>query len=300
MYSAYDAPLSQKIQSLIAAFGIISFVIIFITGLFSFLYKKHRTNYICMWSMLISESIMFWQVQNMAVQHRMILNLPIFICFILLFSFWSSSISKRFISRTIIVGCVLLQLFNFAKAFAPFLPVSGKFQIFAERYYPFQRNDLDALRQLDTKLNSLTSGTNDYVYVAASGWFLNDSILQCIDAPATDRAVPNMFNSNHIDLRDGFPTDFLQARYVVTTTPIQTHLTSGQEVITYLSDSVQNSSNYLGIHFQKIYQIELDNHVVAEVYEKVSDFTQDDLSKLRAYFCTLYPDSPELFADRIQ
>lgn len=300
MYSAYDAPLSQKIQSLIAAFGIISFVIIFIIGLFCFLYKKHRTNYICMWSMLISESIMFWQVQNMAIQHRMILNLPIFICFILLFSFWDSSISTQFISRIIVASCILLQLFNFAKAFMPSLSASGKFQIFAERYYPFQRNDLDALRQLDNELYSLTVGTDDYIYTVASGVTLNDSILQCIDAPATDRAVPNMFNSNHIDLRDGFPTDFLQARYVVTTTPTQTHLASGQEIITYLSDSVQNSSNYLGMHFQKIYQIELDNHVVAEVYEKISDFTQDDLSKLRTYFCTLYPDSPELFADRIQ
>ena len=109
-----------------------------------------------------------------------------------------------------------------------------------------------------------------------------------------------MVHNRDVDLRDGFPSEFLTAKYVVTTTPVQTHLSSGQHVVTYLADCLHDSSNYLGRHFKKVYEVELDNNVTAEVYEKGSSFTEDDLIKLREYYNTLYPNDTELFADRIK
>lgn len=300
MYSAYDAPLSQKVAEVLATFGGSTFVIIAIVGILCFLNKVNRVQFVCMCSMMIAESMMFWRVQSMGIHHRMILNLPIFICFIMLLDFWKGKNGKVHIRNIIIIGCALLQLLNFSSAFIPEFQINRKGSFFAERYYPYRRNDLEAISELDEKLNLLTAGTSDCIYTAASSGVICDSILQCVNEPYQQRAVPNMIDGSHVDLRDGFPTAFLEAKYVVAATPTQTHLLTGQEVVIYLSESVRDKSTCIGRHFEKIYEIGLDDGVVAEIYEKISDFTNDDLAEIRNHFNNLYPGQTELFDDRIR
>lgn len=117
--------------------------------------------------------------------------------------------------------------------------------------------------------------------------------------PDTDNAVPHMYATCDVDLRDGFPTDFLNAKYVVATDPVQTHLATGQEVVSYLAEGVQDETSYIGCHFRFMEQYELDDGVIAKIYEKISGFSEDDLQNLRDYYDALYPGYSSIFAERI-
>ena len=63
---------------------------------------------------------------------------------------------------------------------------------------------------------------------------------------------------------------------------------------------MNDSSSYIGRHFNKVYETTLDNNVQAAIYEKNSEFTSDDINELRNYFTNLYPNEPDKFYNRIQ
>ena len=305
MYSAYDATLSQKINSLTAAFGYISGVVIVIVGVMCFISKKQIINYVSLLVMGLTETIIFWQTQDMGEQHRMILNLPIYILTVISLEHWEMSEEirpkmKAYLKRLVVIICACSMGLNFVKAFFNDFSTKGCGTLFSCRYYPLQRQDIDSLDVLVTNLNELTESTDDYIYVVASGAILNCDMLRKVYMPDKENAVPHMFNTCDVDLRDGFPTDFLRAKYIVTTDPIQTHLTTGQEVICYLASNLQESNSYIGCHFECIDQIELDNGVTAKIYSKISEFSDKDLQRMRDYYTNLYPGYESLFANRIQ
>lgn len=306
MYSAYDAPLSTKFVFLEEAFGIFSALIIICVGILCFVNKRNRTNFISFVSMLLVSAGTFWMTQAMGAQHRMILNLPVFVIFVMLFDFWQTDEStigvkarRMLLTRGLIVLCTMTMVLNFAKVFIVGLSAKGTTGFFSAKYYALQRNDLDEIEQLVTRLNELTAETDDWIYVAASGDILNCDILRKSDMPNTDHAVNNLLNTCDVDLRDGFPADFTSAKYVVTTAPIQLHLASGQEVVSYIADGIQDADSCIGCHYEKIDEYELDNGVVAKIYVKVSEYSESDLQQMRDYFSDLYPGNEDLFANRI-
>lgn len=308
MYSAYDASLENKLRGLIENFGADSLLFLVLVGVFCLLMKS-KGDYVPLLIMLIVETAVFWQTQDMGVQHYMILNVPVFAICMMVFDGCSVTAEncKKIVGGgypvyarcAAAVFCVLVIGVNFVKAFDSRISVGGCGTFFAQRYYPLQRNDMDAIDSLADRLNELTAETDDHIYVVASGSILNCDILRKADMPYTDNAVPACYDTSDVDLRDGFPTDFLHAKYVVTTDPIQLHLSSGQEVVSYLAAGVQNESSYIGEHFCYLEQYQLDDGVTAKIYEKTSEFGESDLQKLRDYYTALYPDSGSIFADRI-
>lgn len=72
MYSAYDAPLSSKMAALTSSFGYITFAIVIVSGIFCFYYKRHRVNFLSLLVLLLVETLLFWNTQDMGVHHRMI------------------------------------------------------------------------------------------------------------------------------------------------------------------------------------------------------------------------------------
>lgn len=255
MYSAYDASLAIKLYSLNSSFGFITVIIIICSGIVNVIYRKNIINYISMCIIVIVETITFWMTQNMGVQHRMLLNIPIFVmcCMPFLYIDCTSKNIKHFIKRVSL--CILIFfccITNFIKAFIPLGSDKGTNGIYASRYTPLVRNDIMELNMLANYLNALTKDTDKHIYVLASGSVLNCDILRKLNMPTSFDAVPSMENTCDVDLRDGFPTVFLDADYVVTTTPVQTHLQTGQEVICYLADNLQDFTSYIGHHFSKI------------------------------------------------
>lgn len=306
MYSAYDAPLIDKLRSLCAPFGLLTVVVLII----AFLGIRRQSQFINYWALLglsISETFVFWKTQNMAVQHRMILNLPVVLMCLMVLEWWNNTsdyysglrgVFSRHSKQIMYIGIVMM-LSNFIFAFSPKLPSNMSGIVMAQRYYPMKRYDIPQLKALTDKLNQLTYGTNDGIYVAASGAVLNCDILRKMDMPNSPNAIPNLYNTSDVDLRDGFSADFLHAKYIVTTDPIQTHLATGQEVVTYLAQEVMNDGSYIGCHYKCIDQVELDNHVIAKIYEKISYFSDEDIGRLKAYYSNLYPGYDSLFGDRM-
>lgn len=304
MYSAYDAPLIVKIFSLLSSFGLFSLLIIIILETMCFVSKKQTITYISLLLMGITETLSFWSIQTMGRQHRLILNLPVYLLCLIIFEFWNSipKIQKHkfYFKKVLVVICVSFMILNFFKAFTDDFSEKSYRILFSERHVPLQRNDLKQIDSLIMKLNELTANTDDYIYTLASGSILNADILRKAHMPNTDNAVPHMHNTHDVDLRDGFPSSFLNSKYIVTTDPIQTHLPNGQEVIRYLATEIQKEDSYIGRHFTCEYQFNLDNGIIAKIYHKTTEFTETDSQRMRVYFSNLYPEYNSLFTDRIQ
>ncbi len=305
MYSAYDGTLAYKVSGLAATFGYVSVIIIVVAGIMCFVSRKQIVNYLALSLMAIVEIILFWKTQAMDCHHRMILILPVFLLCMMIFELWGevrNKDSKRlqiYTKNAVVVMCLLLITMNFTKAFSADLSTTGCGKLLSERYYPLKRDDIKELNQMVSYLNELTMDTDDYIYVAASGGTLSSDLLRKLSMPETDNAIPNMLNTNDIDLRDGFPAHFLKAKFVLTSDPVETHLPTGQEVVTYLANNVQDSNSYMGRHFELITQFKLGSGVVAKLYCKTSEFTEEDLQQIRDYYTNLYPGYEEIFAERI-
>jgi hypothetical protein len=304
MYSAYDAELPYKIHTLAATFGYVTGVLVVAIGVICWRSKKQRVNYISLLVLIFVETVVFWQTQAMGIQHRMLLNIPLYLICAMIFEQWPTNegVQKAvaYGKKATVVVCLLLLAANFVKAFSNDFSTRGCGTWWSERYYPLQRGDIDTLEQLASEMNELTEETEETIYIAASGNKLNSDILKKLHMPDTENAVPQMLDTYDVDLRDGFPPYFIQATYVVTTDPVQTHLASGQEVVTYLASNVQDSESYIGRHYECIDQFELDGGVTAKLYRKVSEYTEEDIDQMRAYYTELYPGYESMFADRMQ
>lgn len=301
-YSAYDAPVAQKVASIVSSFGYIAALIAIVSGILCFVHKSNRVNYISLLLMTLSEIVIFWQIQDMGVQHRMILNIPLFMMCILLLDFVPRKFKKENISCAYSVGSICIALLwvgNFTFTFLTTNSIGLNDSLFASKYYPLQRNDIKQVNRLVKEMNYLTEESGNYIYVAASGTTLNADVIYKSEMPESVNPVANMLPSSDVDLRDGFPTGFLKSKYIVTTDPVELHLQSGQEVVSYLASGVMDQNSYIGCHFSLVYETGLDNGITAKIYEKTSEFTENDLQTMRNYFGELYPGYETLFANRV-
>ncbi|MBE5912936.1 MAG: hypothetical protein E7274_02615 [Pseudobutyrivibrio ruminis] len=303
MYSAYNWELKSKIDALITSFGGAAFFTLLIAILLCFINRQYRVNIISIIILGLSETIIFWQTQIMDTHHRMMLN-PMFfvgtviIIYNVIYIWKNEAIKDKCFKLLGSIGALLFVL-NFCFAYIPVLPDNLCGKTFAIRYIPLTRNDLYDLQVIKSVLNELTIGTEDSIYVTASGSILNSDILRKIDMPNSGNAIPMMQGTCDVDLRDGFPSGFLTAKYIVATDPVQLHLPDGQEVVSYLNDNVMNQESYLGQHFEKIYSREIEDGVNVIIYRKNSEFSEEDLLKLKDYYDNLYPDHYDMFGERI-
>ena len=303
MYSAYDAPLKSKISGVVHTCGLL-LCIVCILGDILCLLRKDWEDAACWTAMLVTETAVFWRTQAMGTQHMMILTLPVYMlcmkCFGLPEPEEGGGRSRRgYAELAVGLLCAACFLYNFMAAFIPkasFLPG----ELCADRYTALQRDDIPVLRSMAEDLNELTEDRDEDIYVAASGVILNSGILSNLNLPEIGKAVPRLLPTHDVDLRDGFPTDFLTAGYVVAAEPAETHLASGQEVVSWLSQSVQDETSCIGKHYTLIREYELDGGVRAKVYQKTGEYAEEDLQTIRDHYAALYPGQEELFAEQIR
>lgn len=299
IYSAYNAPLPTKIHNLISSYGLFMVIILSIIGFICFRNRYNRSLFVALICMLFATSISFFQVQNMDIHHRMLLSIPS--CTILLFLLNYIPTRKTPIRKNdattsfLFYPCILLLVFNFLFVFSP-ISSNGKTNfIFPEQYKPLHREDMVQIQTIVNDLNLLTENTSDCIYVAASGHTLNNDTLSKSKLPEQLFAVNNLFGTKEVDLRDGFPIEFFFSKYVVTSSPIELHLYSGQEIIRYFAEGIQNPKSVIGKHYIEIATYELQNEVTAKIYMRIEEFSEEDLRTVCYFFNELYPDSPELF-----
>ena len=89
---------------------------------------------------------------------------------------------------------------------------------------------------------------------------------------------------------------FLSARYVVITDPIQYQFKpENQKVIGVLADEILQQ-NEMYSHYRKLpYEFSLDKNVRVYLYEKTKPYRKKELDRLTQAFTEYYPDKKDLF-----
>jgi len=105
-----------------------------------------------------------------------------------------------------------------------------------------------------------------------------------------------ILNTHDVDKRDGFPSKFLTARYIVVAYPIQYHLRpEDQRVVGTLAEFIMDGGN-IGISYKQLpYEFALDKGVRVYIYEKVRPFKKTDIDSLSELFRKHYPDREYLY-----
>ncbi len=298
MYSAYNSSLLYKINELSLSYSYLYIFIALFVGLCSISIYNLFVKQIYILVLIISELFIFSLYEVMGPHHRLILSIPISIIVLSVFIIKISGIhpTLKKIINIIQIICVLFYVLNFHYSYIqkPQYVIDAK--IFSAKYNPLIRNDIPTIKEI---VNYINSKPNKNFYTTASGWGLNFSILCSAKMPIVKIASPNLMSSSDVDLWHGFSNNFLKADYIIATNPTETHLKKGQEVIIYLNESVINSDSYIGQHYKLIKTFDLDNNVKALIYEKISEYTQEDLDQIKQHYTELYPNHNELFADRI-
>jgi hypothetical protein len=206
--------------------------------------------------------------------------------------------------RLVFTGVVLLLAMNFLAGFSPDPLWQRKpfnWILTGNRHSPLVRNDIEEIdRMLDVLSKTLTN-PDDRVYVLASSWVLNSSIVR--NAPLSlnryAEISPKVLQTHDWDKRDGFPERLLTANYVIVADPIQYHVQpSDQRVIGIPAEMILTGKN-IGRSFVKLpYRFELDRGVKCYIYRKLGEFDSSDLAALAGMLKNYYPDRPSIYKIR--
>ena len=295
IYSAYDASFMNKIQRVLGAYGYITFILS-AAGVILSLVRKRMRRYSCFCLIsLIVTALTFFQVQSMGVHHIYILASQLFIMSCIGAIHTAEILRKKAAKISAFALIALILSAGFTNCYFPsarplFSKVSG---FFSMKYNPLVRNDIHVLNDFADYLNEITEGTDKGIYIASSGLF---ALMESLRKPYEACPVRNLLKVFTVDLVNGFPTDLLRAGVFAAVSPVRTD----QEIIKFPSLEIMSSDSRLGKHFRKnerTFRIDGGSEII--IYEKQSEFTQEDLQYVADHFTKIYPGREELFAKRI-
>lgn len=247
---------------------------------------------------VLTSCTLFFRIQNMGTQHYYVAVFPV-CCFIFLgihaLLFIPMPGKRKLISFGINGIVVLVVIVNFLMS----VGIGTAFKSIlweSYSYIPKVRHDFNALYSLERCLEDLEHDGFHGVYCLGSNGILNSSILNNLNAPDAYPEFP--IATSDVDLRDGFWTSFFDYDIIIACDPVQTHLPQGQEVIIKLNE-VMLTANTFSKHYTVKDSFVLDKDVQALVYVKQEPLEAADIEYIRDIFHEVYPDYPELFADRI-
>lgn len=245
--------------------------------------------------------VLFIRVQDLA-QHHYYLLVPALAVGIaaLQAAVWISM--ARTWQKSLVAGLIFTLLL--AGSAAVFLPaaaaVCGRLEALLPqvRYFPLVRNDLTALDGLMDSLEALERKQAGDIYAVTSSVVLNHDILRnaCLLSPRPRTICGRVLITHDVDKRDGFPHQFLQARYAVVAVPIQYHLhPEDQRVIGVLAREILSGGG-IGAAFQRLPgETVLDDGVRVWIYERVRPFEQPALAALFEELARYYPQHKAMF-----
>lgn len=226
--------------------------------------------------------ILFTSTQNFSIHHYyLIVPFLVFGVFLLLRRTADSSMSDAAVVMIIILTIVVwLPIYSFGKP-VHWRPSSNdlkkEWPLFGRKNGPVVRTDLSELSRLATFVEKKKQ-PGDTIYVVASSDTFNDSLFRDILLP--DHFIGGVINSSHVDKRDGFNNDFFRAKYVIVADPVQTHLHSGQLVITNLAQQIIQGCGRDNL--SRVGTFYLDRGVRLTLYERIGKYDQCFVDELRA------------------
>ena len=165
-------------------------------------------------------------------------------------------------------------------------------------HYPLVRGDIETINKIVDSINSRTTEEND-TYVAVGEALFNSDTLRNVRLPEIMNAAPSESPVSDVDLRDGFPTSFLNAHYVLTCNSPNCTYNNGEEILRYINTEITNTESHIGKHYNLIESYDIDGGLTIEIYERVSDYSKNDLELIAKHFDDVYPHHDELFRDKI-
>ena len=244
-YSAYQLGLDfpSRILNHAEFLGLIMYGIFLGSALISLRKKKFLPLAAFMLTWAIVAAVMFCRVQLLGWQHFYIMILP--------FALTISALIAIVFAKKNFFGAVLIVVmaFNFLQTFSPTLNLP---MIFSNLYAMPMRNDIADLKNFVAEMNRLTVGTDKKIYLLASSALYNSSTLHAIQFPENHNALPSLFGTGDIDLRDGFPLKFFDADFVIVTEPIQTHLLPKDQLIVVKPAQWLTRTSPISRHFKLI------------------------------------------------
>ena len=293
IYVTWDAPLPQKILGVVGTYGYFTLIFAALGVILPLITGKMRRYSIFCVIALFATMGTFFHVQGMGFHHILILAPQLFILSCIGMISLCEILRKKFIP----VLLILILSAGFANAYFPTVrPTLAPFaKFFSQVHNPLIRNDIPELNALCDYLNSMTKDTDKWICIVSGNGIAAD-LMEALKKPYELNPVHNLYRFWGVDLRDGFPIELLTANIIVITDPIA----SGQENVKFPSEQLMSADSVMGRHFTKNERIfTIDNGVKVLIFEKQSDFTQEDLQYIADHFTKIYPNYTHVFADRI-
>ena len=163
---------------------------------------------------------------------------------------------------------------------------------------PFVRNDLETIEQLVSDINEQSPGENG-TYVAVGEYLLNSDTLRNAHMPESLNSVPSLSPVSDVDLRDGFPKFFLSATCVVACNSENCTYNKGEEILRYINNSICDDVSAIGKHYKRISSYTIVSGLQIDLYEKISEYSKEDLEIIAKHFDEVYPHHEGMFRDVI-
>lgn len=166
------------------------------------------------------------------------------------------------------------------------------------RIRPAVRHDLDEVRRLLAHLDQRLAVAPGWVYVLASHGPLTDTGLGFANLSlSSSYAAPrHVLSAAHVDRRDGFPANLLNARYIVLPEPVQVPEPPLHARVASEPASCLLEGEGIGRAFRRGREVfRFDGGVQASVWELVRPLSGDDIAVLSRRLQAFYPDRPDIW-----
>jgi hypothetical protein len=313
IYSAYRSshPVFYNLGALSDHFGLLMLILAGFGIVFSAMHSRRRPLVYFLCIQFVITFVLFTRTQDFVVRagtdefggqhfYWALATFALFLAFFVQDVFlWAKTATGK---ATVLLVFTTVCVANFSATFLPradALLRSVEFALPRMRQYPMVRTDLDQVRALLDALADITRDSESTIYILASSYALNSSTVHeaCMHLePAHGALAHKIAATNDVDKRDGFPMQFLGARYVVLTVPFGYHLApQDQKVIGVLADQLVSGEG-IGKSYDKLnflFRLEDGSHAV--IYQKVRPLDPAAVKRLSDQFLEFYPGNKEKF-----
>lgn len=244
--------------------------------------------------------LLFARVQLIDLHHYYQF-IPVVVLFesLFIFYFWQTQI-KKFWKILVSVLFTAILFFNFAQALIPQFNLNfNPLHLTANaRHFPLIRNDQVQIASLMTYLDqTMAPGTT--LYVDSSSLILNDDVVRnsCryLNLPEI-RVCNNIIFASNVDLRDGFPRQFINADYILVPNPPQIHLRPVDQRVIWVLEEKLLDQNSIGSAYSALSkEFILDGGVKVKILKRIRALTPSELDNLSKTFLEFYPTRADLF-----
>lgn len=295
-YSAYkdSANFLIFLKNSFSQFGWL-FIMTILLGTVRYLKGKQREAAWFSIGQTILTLYLFFGVQDLSEQHYYLIVPMILMVELLLFLNCRDKWYKLFL-----LGVCFLNFmvgFNFIKINRESITTSWLTEV---RLTAAKRKDMAVFGKIFKTLKYIEDSDEGKIYVLASSNVINEDILRgyCY-LPEGDsywNICRQILDTAEVDLRDGFPNNIAEAKYVMVAEPIQYHLRSEDQEVVGIPAKMILNNNGIGKLFYKLpYEFNLEENVKLMIYKYNGQSEFDEMEKISETLMEKYSGNKNIF-----